>query len=95
MLVSPVVAVKQSWKKRRRCSCWPSFFVALRLMCFASTLTHFSACGVDACIACVWTDHRRALSTGGMLTCANFKAHAPKELHIASEQQLSHRYVGP
>eukprot|EP00903_Cladosiphon_okamuranus_P015070 g13941.t1 len=48
-------------------------------------------CGVDACVACVWKDHRRSLSTGGAFTCEHFRTHATRPLSIDTPQQLNHR----
>lgn len=46
---------------------------------------------MDACVACVWKDHRRALSTGGVFECENFKAHVARPFDVSTPQQLSNR----
>lgn len=47
---------------------------------------------MDACIACVWKDHRRAISnTGGVFACEYFKTHVSRPLDIATPEQLCHR----
>ncbi|CAM9535502.1 unnamed protein product [Scytosiphon promiscuus] len=48
-------------------------------------------CRVDACVACIWKDHCRALSTGGVFTCPEPTAHQLRTWIFHDPRQLRQR----